>query len=458
MENKALKTVEKYNMLSPGDTVIVGLSGGADSCALFYFLLSLREKLNLNIIACHVNHMLRGEESDRDEAFVRKLCEDNSVEFRLHRADVGKRAKELKESTEKCGRDIRYAFFEKTAEEFNGKTATAHTASDNAETVLFNMTRGCGIRGLCGIPPVRGNIIRPLIEVTRSEIEEYCSEHGYKYITDSSNLTREYTRNKLRLDVVPVLKEINPSFEENIIKLTQRMKCNAEYLYTSAKRILDIAYTDKGYKAKVLYDSEDAVFAEIIAILTKKFDIIPEEKHISLIRKICGSSGAVEIKSKIYAVSNQGFLRIIKKSDDISREEVPYTGQSMIVINNKKFKLSVLNIDEFYKCRKNNKFLFNYCLDYDTITMSEIFRFRKSGDSFKLPKRNITKSLKRLFSELKIPRDERDKILVLADGSEILWIEGIGAAECCAVKTGSERVLVIQPDDFDFSERTLSHV
>ena len=454
MENKALKTVEKYNMLSHGDIVIIGLSGGADSCALFYFLLSLRQSLGLNIIACHVNHMLRGEEADRDEMFVKKLCEENSVEFRLLRTDVAARAKELKESTEKCGRDIRYAFFEKTAGEYGGKIATAHTASDNAETVLFNLTRGCGIRGLCGIPPVRGNIVRPLIEVTRAEIEEYCNEHGYKFITDSSNLEREYTRNILRLDVIPVLKEINPSFEENISGMTQRMMCNAGYLYTSAEKVLACAYTDKGYKADVLYNCNDAVFAEVIAILTKEFGIIPEAKHIKLIKGICSSSGAVEIKSKIYAVSNQGFLRIIRRQEEISKEEITYSGQDLIVISDKKFKLSVVNIEEFHKRQKNNKFLFNYCLDYDTIAMSGmIFRFRRSGDKFRLPKRNITKSLKRLFNELKIPRDKRESILVLADGSEVLWIEGIGTSESCTVKTGSKRVLMIQPCNFDLSER-----
>lgn len=453
MENKALRTIEKYNMLSHGDTVVIGLSGGADSCALFYFLLSLRERFDLNIIACHVNHMLRGEEADRDEAFVKGLCEKNSVRLRLLKADVAARAKELKESTEKCGRDIRYEFFEKTAKEYGGKIATAHTASDNAETVLFNLTRGCGIRGLCGIPPVRGNIIRPLIGVTRAEIEKYCNEHGYEFITDSTNLTREYTRNKLRLDVIPVLKEINPSFEENIARMTQRMMCNAKYLYISARKTLDTAYTENGYRADILYNCEDAVFAEAVTILTKQFDIIPEARHIELIRKICASSGAVELKSKIYAVSNQGFLRIIKKSEDITGEEIPYNGQDSIVISNKKFKLSVLNIEDFYKCQKNNKFMFKYCLDYDTIAMSGMFRFRKSGDKFRLPKRNITKSLKRLFNELKIPRDKRDKILVLADGSEILWIEGIGVSEGGMVKDGSERVLVIQPDNHDFSER-----
>ena len=264
MENKALKTVEKYNMLSYGDKIVIGLSGGADSSALFHFLVSLREKYGLTIIACHVNHMLRGAEADRDESFVRSLCESEGVEFKLLRVDVAAIAQRNKESTEKCGRDIRYAFFDEIASSCGGKIATAHTASDNAETVLFNMTRGCGIKGLCGIPPVRDNIIRPLIEVTRSEIEEYCNRNGLKYVDDSTNFTREYTRNKLRLDVVKVLKEINPSFEATVSAMSDRMRIQAEHLDSIARSIMNDAYTDKGYKANLLYSADEAVFSEVI--------------------------------------------------------------------------------------------------------------------------------------------------------------------------------------------------
>ena len=136
MENKVWETIKKYNMLSAGDTVVVGLSGGADSCALLQYLVSIREKLSLHIIACHVNHMIRGQEADRDEDFSRKLCIQLKVEFRLLKINVPEQAKLRKESTEKCARDIRYEFFGKIADEYNAKIATAHTASDNAETVL----------------------------------------------------------------------------------------------------------------------------------------------------------------------------------------------------------------------------------------------------------------------------------------------------------------------------------
>lgn len=443
MENKVSKTVAKYNMLKNGDTVVIGLSGGADSCALLHFLLSLREKMSLRLIACHVNHMLRGVEADRDETFVRELCKNNGVEFCLLKIDVAAEAKKRKVGTEQCGRDIRYAFFEETAKEFHAKIATAHTASDNAETVIFNLTRGCGMRGLGGIPPVRNNIIRPLIEVTREEIEEYCRTKGCDFVTDSTNLTKEYTRNKIRLDVIPVLKEINPSFEQTIAKMSERMRCEVDELYNHSCDILRSAQTDKGYKVKILNSSGDAVFSEIIRIICGEFDIIPTSAQVGIIRDICRTSGAVELKSKIYAVSNQGYLRIIKKSEEKNDGEVPYTGQETIVINNKKISLLSINIDEFHNREKINNLVFHSFLDYDTISSLSVFRCRKSGDSFRLPKRNVTKTVKRLFNEMKIPRDERDSVVMLASGSEILWIDGIGVSADHTVTDKTKKVLMI---------------
>ena len=443
MENKAIKTVEKYNMLSVGDSVVIGLSGGADSCALFHFLVSLREKYKLKLVACHINHMLRGAEADRDENFARSLCEKNDVEFRLLKIDVAGIAQKNKESTEKCGRDIRYAFFAETAKECKGKIATAHTASDNAETVLFNMTRGCGIKGLCGIPPVRDNIIRPLIEVTRDDIERYCHENGYDFVNDSTNFTREYTRNKIRLDVVSVLKGINPSFETTMAALSDRMRKQAEHLYRCACDVIAKARTENGYKADMLYACDEAVFAEAISILCKKYDVTPEAEHIALIRNICSFHGAVQLKRNIFAVSNQGYLRIIKMESHHENEEIPFNDRKTVVINNKKISLSVMNIDDFYNGEKNNKFLFNNSLDYDTIPLSAVFRNRKSGDRICLRNRNVTKTLKKLFNEMKIPTDERESVVGLCDGERVLWTERTGVSEDCRVTAKTKKVLVL---------------
>ncbi len=461
MENKAAATVEKYNMLRQNDTVVVGLSGGADSCALLSFLASVREKFGLKLIACHVNHMIRGQEAHKDQEFARSISERFGAEFRLLTINIPQLAKEQREGIEKCARDVRYKFFADTAEECGGVIATAHTASDNAETVIFNLARGSGINGLCGIPPVRGNIIRPLINVTREEVEMYCREKDIKYVTDSTNLSDDYTRNKIRHNVIPVLREINPSIEKSITRMTENMMCNAKHLDTSAKIALDSARIDNGYyniyKADSLYRCDEAVFARAIAELLSGYDVIPESDHIRLIREICRTSGAVQVKGKIFAVSKQGYLRIIKKDSEPEQTETLLEDVigSGLVINNKKYSLDIMTVAEFNNAEKNNKILFDNSADYDTISIRAVFRHRQSGDIFRLPGRGISKSLKKLFNEMKIPGEFRDRILVLADGHDIIWIEGIGFSAGHLVGSNTSRVMCIRTQS-EKSEREKS--
>ena len=211
MLDKALSAVEKYNMLSPGAAVIAAVSGGADSMAMLLFLMKISERYSLSLTVAHVNHGLRGEEARRDEEYVRSFCEKNSLRFEVLHADVAALAKQSGETCEECGRRVRYEFFESIDK--NAKIATAHTASDNAETMLFNLARGSSLKGLCGIPPVRGNIIRPLIFCTREDIEAFCRENSLDFVTDSTNLTLDYSRNKIRHIAVPALKEINSALQ-----------------------------------------------------------------------------------------------------------------------------------------------------------------------------------------------------------------------------------------------------
>ena len=443
MRNKAVNTVKKYNMLHSGERIVVGLSGGADSCALLHFLVSLRDEMNLTIYACHINHLLRGEESDRDERFAAELCQKYKVELLTLRADVKKEAEQRHISTEQCGREIRYQFFAETAERLNAKIATAHTASDNAETVIFNLARGSGIAGLCGIPPVRDNIIRPLITVTRAEIEEYCAENHLSYVTDSTNLTHEYTRNQIRLDVVPVLKNINPSLEASVSGMSERMYEADRFIKKCAAQALEQSKSKGGYRTAELSKLDNIVFSEAVRILLKKFDIVPEAKHIELVRKIVYNNGAVEIRKNIFAVSRQGLLRIFEKKDRFNNTEFPFDSENLTVDINRNIKLKKINLLEFNNRKKINKFLFHNSLDYDTIHLTSVFRTRRSGDTFRPINRNLTKPLRKLMTELKIPSEQRDDLLLLADGSEVIWAEGIGVSERFAVSASTENVLVI---------------
>ena len=443
---KALSAVQKYNMLSQNDKIVVGLSGGADSCALLHFLVSLGKEMNLTVSACHINHQLRGAEADRDEQFAVDFCKNLHVRLYILRADVKGEALRQKKSTEQCGRDIRYKFFSETADMLHAKIATAHTASDNAETVLFNLARGSGASGLCGIPPVRDNIIRPLIECTRTDIENYCRENNISYVTDSTNLTDEYTRNKIRLEIIPVLKKINPAFESSISGMTERMKETVDFIDKCAEKALSECLTDKGYSISELQKLDKAVLSKAIIMLCQKNSFTPEAKHIELIKKIVYNNGAVEIKNNVFAVSSQGFFRIVTKTPVASAQSISWNNQENLLISNKKISLSKINPDIFHNRNKFDKFLFHNSIDCDTIPLSAVFRTRKQGDIFQPPKRNLTKSVKKLFIEMKIPREERDGIIMLADGSEILWIEGIGVSEKSSVKGNSKNIAVISSE------------
>lgn len=443
MFDKALSTVQKYNMLSLDDNIVVGFSGGADSCALLHFLISLREQFHLTVSACHINHQLRGAEADRDENFVSEMCQKYSVPLYLLHADVKAESLKRKIGTEQCGRDIRYAFFAETAEKLHAKIATAHTASDNAETVLFNLTRGSGAAGLCGIPPVRDHIIRPLINCTRNEIEAYCTKHSLPYVTDSTNLTDEYTRNKIRLEVMPVLKKINPSFENTVSAMTERMKETVDFIDKCAENALSQCLTDKGYQISELQKLDKAVLSRAIIMLCQKNSFTPEAKHIELIGKIVYNNGTVELKNNLFAISKQGFLRMADLSPTSKISEIQWNSQEILSIGNKIISLSKINKDIFYNRKKNDKILFHNSLDCDTIPLTAVFRTRKQGDVFSPNGRNITKSVKKLFIELKIPSEQRDKIIMLANGSEIIWIDGIGVSQKYSVKDTSQNIVLI---------------
>ncbi|MBQ2387863.1 MAG: tRNA lysidine(34) synthetase TilS [Clostridia bacterium] len=243
MQDKLLAAVTRYNLLKTGDRVTVALSGGADSTALLYGLLALREKFDLTVTAAHVNHMLRGEESDRDERFVRDLCEKLGVALSVGKFDIPALRKKG-ESGEECARRVRYAFL---AEVADGKIATAHTADDNAETVLFNLIRGAGITGACGIPVKRDNIIRPLILCSRKDIENYCEKNGISFVTDSSNLTDDYTRNRIRHKIIPEMKEINPSLCDGVSRFSETLRDADELILSLAERAIKSAKKADGY-------------------------------------------------------------------------------------------------------------------------------------------------------------------------------------------------------------------
>lgn len=434
MKHKLKRTLCNYSMLKSGDKVVVALSGGADSVALLHALNSLKEEYDFELYACHLNHNIRGEEACRDERFVLDLCENVGVELFVKSVDVPKIAKEKKQSLELAGRNLRYEFFRELSDKLGAKVATAHTASDNVETVLYNITRGTAVSGLTGIHPVRDYIIRPLIMCTREDIEHYCEENLLSFVTDSTNLADDYTRNNIRHNVVPVLRSINPDLSDAISRMCDTMTDVKLYLDKISLIEINNCKTEYGYDCKKLLSLDKAVLSHALCMIAKNSGADISHRHVELIIKALEDFGSVDLTESKRAVCKQGVLRIIDSTLDEKcdgADEVAFLSSGFAkYISNKELK----NI--------NRKLLTN-CINCDIITDSTVLRTRKEGDVFTLSNRNVTKSLKKLFNELKIPAEKRSKLKLVANGNTVLWVEGIGVSQQGKVNTDNEGAYLI---------------
>ena len=433
MRDKVLSFIREHDLLHKGDSVIVALSGGADSVSLLHVLLSIRELYDLNISAAHFNHMIRGEEADRDERFCCELCGRLGVTLHTAREDVPAIAAMSGESLELCGRRLRYEALERAAGELGGaKIATAHNLSDNTETVLMNLVRGSGIAGLSGIPPVRGNIIRPLLSCSREEIEAYCAENGLSYVTDSTNLDDEYTRNKLRLNILPLLREMNPSLDEGVQRMASVMRDADGYLDKISIEKLKRCKTEYGYICAELLKLDKAVLTYAVKNVVEEAEAPLDSLHIGLIIDAMRTGGSVDLGKGRRAVCAQGTLRITGgEAADDSGFCVPI-GDFCARVSMDELLASHGAGDSK---KINKKFLLN-CIPCDIITDDTAVRHRRAGDTFTDPRRGVTKTLKKLFNELKIPREKRDNLIVIADGSTVLWIQGTGTSKQAQIPEG----------------------
>ena len=448
-----LRTVTDNNMIVCNDKIIVGVSGGADSMCLLHFLVSVKSELSLEIVAAHINHKLRGNEALRDQQMVQKYCRDNNVECQVLSADVNKISAQTGEGSEECGRRIRYEFFGELAGS-SGKIATAHTLSDSAETVIFNMARGTGLKGLIGIPKIRGNIIRPLIDITRKQVEDYCKSNGIKYVTDSTNLTDIYNRNKIRHTVVPALKEINPCAEAAIQRLSEIISQQLSLTNHLACKLLEGAKTKNGYSCKMLTAANPTVLKQaIISILQDAGCGNFEERHISLITDVIFCGGIINLPKGFTASARQGVFRVYSNVNS-QRNYTSYSDNKILlpkidttfVINKQKIIFRIISKEEYDEIISVHKFLVNNSLDYDIIHGETLFRTRQPGDTFKQCGRGVTKTLKKLFIEAKIPQENRNNVVLLASGNEVVWLQGFGVSEKYKITNSTKTVAVIEAD------------
>ena len=263
MKCRALETIQRHHLLASGAAVIAAVSGGADSMALLFLLEEIREEFSLKLSAAHIHHGLRGAEADRDEALVRDTCKRLQIPLSTLHADVALEAERTGEGIEECGRRVRYAYLESLDEQ--ALIATAHTLDDQLETFLMHFARGAGLHGLCGIPAKRGRIIRPLIDCTREEIEAYCAQRQIPYVIDSTNLSHDYVRNRVRLEIVPVLRSINPNVHEAARRCIDTLSSDDALLERLALQSLQKLKRESGYPAAELLAQEKALRTRVIA-------------------------------------------------------------------------------------------------------------------------------------------------------------------------------------------------
>ena len=418
---KVRAQINRHGLLKPGDRVLVALSGGADSVALLLALLEIGE---YTVFAAHVNHMLRGDEAEGDEDFCRELCEKLRVPFFCAKIDVPAVARSRKVSFETAARDERYAFLSVTANKLGAVIATAHTSNDNLETVFFNMGRGCGTAGLCGIPAKRGEVIRPLLTVTRSEIEDYLKEKNQPYRTDSTNLNNDCTRNKIRHNVVPAFLEIFPDGLNKINRMTSLVACDENYIENSSNALI-AAYERIGIAAFVGADpavSSRAALYICEALINGR----PEQVHVAAVTEMiatgrgeCALPGGSRIVLKNGRLVRSGGKAVSKPGI----VPVPLTVGQYPLWDGYSAYVRAVDDTQIYSCvHKNATFTVLPC----DILNTAVFRSRLPGDSVTLSRRHVTKPLKKLLNELKIPPENRDRLPLLAVENNVLLIAGTG--------------------------------
>ena len=458
MLEKVKSYIEKWHMLKSEDCVIVGVSGGADSICLLWVLSNIQKEIGFRLVAVHVNHGIRGDEADADEAYVKRFCEQLGVPCESYFADVELIAKKRKQSTEEAGREVRKEFFEQALKKYHGtKVALAHHQNDSTETFIINLARGTGIRGLGGIAPVNGNVIRPLLCLKRDEIEMFLKKENISYCVDCTNETDAYTRNRIRNHVIPYLKEeINPKIVEHMSETMEQLRQVQEFLDEQVDMYWkkSVVETGKGYT--LLEDSYRQVPEAIRPLLLKK-----------ILMKVSGKEKDLE-SVHVKQVQELFEKQVGRKLDLPYRMEAKRTYQGVAVSLKKKRECDQVS-EICFDVNKTNKTFQTFqlgkkvircritddkvekndtkCFDCDIIKHSICIRTRKQGDYITIHPDGRTQKLKSYFINEKIPQEEREQILLVADGSHILWIVGYRINPVYEVKTNTKRILEIQIDE-----------
>lgn len=459
----------KHHMFDKVENIVAGVSGGADSMCMLHILYLLQEKYGYKLTVVHIHHGIRGIEADEDMEYVENYCKINGISYQGFRFQVEKMAKEDHLSSEEAGRMVRYETFHKVLEEVGGgKIAVAHNSDDNSETFLLNLFRGSGIKGLSGIQPVRDGIIRPVLCLKRSEILEYLRENGIDYKTDKTNEGDLYTRNKIRNKILPYIRtDINERASEHIAQaadalneINEYMEKQAELQYGECVTMSESMYTISIAK----FENVDRVIKKmilrkVIYNLSEKLKDITARHVDAMLGISLGETGKqTNIAYGIVCRKNYENLEIFKREKEEMNgekkiEDVHMTISTEVFVKGTEITIPIRGDESLImektdiKLKKIREKMYTKWLDYDILRGTIQLRNRKAGDYITVNAHGGRKKLKDYFMDLKIPREDRDKVLLLARGNEVFWVIGYRISERCKITENTKQILRVEYRD-----------
>lgn len=460
--NTVRDTILRHNLLKNGDAVLVALSGGADSVCLLDILCRLSAELGIKVAAAHLNHMIRGAEADRDEAYAAELCTRLGVPFYAERVNIPEISQHDGVSEELAGRNARYGFFKRICKEHGYTTiATAHNKNDRAETVLMRVMRGTGIDGLCGIKYKRDDgVIRPILDVLRCDIERYCSKNNLVYCTDSTNSNTDYTRNRVRCELIPFIeKSFNPSIIDSLCNLAENSAEDADFINGYSMRLYNRINSPMPKRKPTVIDIKsllmvaDSIQTRIIRIAAREVmgsEYKLERIHIEAVKALCEKeTGAlVQLPSGLIVSVKYGWLEFATAAEQMENSDnteycYPIEIGSNLPSDAPDITFEV--VPSGYKKQKNQMLI-----DYDMLEGRNLtIRNRRMGDKMAFFKDGRTRKLKDYWIDKKVPRAQRNKIPLLCADGEVVAIIGDRVSENYKIKETTKRGLVITYDSKD---------
>lgn len=423
---------QKYDMLPREGIVLCAVSGGKDSMYLLEKLRALAPETGFALHCAHFDHRLRGTESDRDREFVRDYCATRGIPCHIGAGDVAAYAAAQGLGIEEAARILRYAFLEKTADEIGAlRIATAHTADDNAETLLMNLTRGSGLKGLSGIPPVRGRVIRPLLTTTTAEILLWLEENGIPHVEDATNALEDARRNRVRHRIIPELRALNTGFDENLIRCQRLLREDEAYFDTLSAEFLAKNAVSSGVLAADFATLPAPVSARVLARL------VPaglSEVHIAAVRHLAAGDDPHARADLPGLRAQRDYERLLFQTETPTalplRRILPGTVTALPEAGLE------IHCEFINKCEEIHNSFNNFCFQSGSICGNILVKSRAEGEKIRLAGRNCTKTLKKLFSEARLNGEGKTLVPVIYDDEGPIAVYGFGIAERCLPQPG----------------------